>query len=54
MLLSTAAAGAHNEALMGRVLTIFGVFWVVALLILFIAIGALLKKHDALSNKSHH
>ena len=58
MLLSTAATAAHSaaqsEALMGRVLTIFAIFWVVVLFILFVAIGQLLKKHDQLSHSSHH
>ena len=54
MLLSTAPAAHNAEALMGRVMMIFGAFWVVALVILFVAIGALLKKHERLSQHSGH
>ena len=47
-------AEASTEALLPRVMMIFAGFWTVALIVLFIAIGILLRRHDAVANRHHH
>jgi uncharacterized membrane protein len=36
------------------VFLIFGIFWVVVILVLLVGVGMLLKKHDRLLEKHHH
>ena len=53
MILSEAASAAA-EGLLPRVMMIFAGFWVVVLIVLFLAVGLLLRKHDAASHAQHH
>ena len=52
MILATEAA--HAASAQGKVFTIYGIFWVVALAVLFFGIGFLLKKRAKLSQQQHH
>jgi len=54
MILSTSTAGHSN--LYGTVFLVYGVFWVVVLLVLFVGVGALLKRygHDSKGHGSGH
>ena len=54
MLLSTAtAAAAGHEGLMRTVFLVFGAFWVVVFIVLWVGLGILTKKQDELRHKSH-
>ena len=37
-----------------KVFMIYAVFWIAVLVILLVAVGMLLKKHDRLLEKHHH
>ncbi len=39
--------------MVGKAFMVFGAFWVVALIVLYFAIGGLMKKEEQLLNKDH-
>jgi len=42
-----------SEALMGKVFMVFGAFWVVVLLALYLGLGILTKRYDSAKHGSH-
>ena len=46
-------AEAGVEALLPRVMMIFAGFWTVTLIVLFLAIGVLLRRHDTAAHHHH-
>jgi hypothetical protein len=54
MILSTEAAG-HGSALYTTVFAVFGGFWTLVLIVLFVGVGALLERygHDS-KGRGHH
>ena len=47
------AGHAGFQELVGKAFIVFGAFWVVALVVLYIGIGGLLKKEEKLLHKDH-
>lgn len=47
--------GHHNfQELVGKAFMVYGAFWVTALIVLYFAVGALMKKRERLLHKDRH